>query len=240
MQGLAMASVLLPAMQGPAALIARPLAGLIGALAALACLLLAARRRADTATVLLVGLVLSLLFSSLAAALLALGNDRWELGRALVALSLGGIDGAAPQAVALITPLVAVAVLASWHWAPDLDILLSGEDEARSLGVEIGQLRRWVLVWAAVLTAAAVAIGGGVAFVGLVVPNLVRLREGPAHRPLLLASAVGGAAFVTIADVLCRLLHPGPGELPLGVVTSLVGAPLFLILLIREQRAGRW
>ncbi len=240
MQMLAMAAAMAPILPGAAVLVARPLAGLLGAGAALLVLLFTARRREDTASVLLVGLVLSLLFSSLAACLLALGNDRWELGRALVALSLGGIDGAAPAGVALITPLVLAGLIAAWHWAPDLDLLLSGEEEAAALGVEVARLRLWTLVWAAALTAAAVAIGGGVAFVGLVVPNLVRMCEGPLHRRLILGSAIGGAAFVTLADVASRLLHPGPGELPLGVVTSLIGAPVFLILLQRESRAGRW
>ena len=119
-----------------------------------------------------------------------------------------------------------------------LDVLLSGEDEAASLGVDVGLVRRWTIAWAATLTAAAVAIGGNVAFVGLVVPHALRPFVGVLHRALLPAALVGGAAFVTWADVLTRVV-PSQGQIPLGVVTGLVGAPCFLVLLARASREGR-
>lgn len=231
------APALLPAALPPEAL--RPLAGLGGAAGVLAIVLLAARRGAGAQGVLLIGLILALFFSALSAGLLAVVQDRWEMGRALIALNLGGIADTAPIALVLTVPLVAAGLVMAWRWAPALDVQLTGEEEAAALGLDVPQLRRWVLVWAAVLTSAAVSLGGGVAFVGLVVPNLVRLRLGPGHRPLLGCAALGGAAFVTGADCIARLAAAGAGELPLGVVTSLVGAPVFLWLLWREQRAGR-
>ncbi len=234
-----LAITLLPALPGVPVDLVRAVAGMAGAGAALAVLLMVARRRADTVSVLLVGLVLSLLFSALAAAVLSWASNRWELGRNLVVFSLGGIDAAQSSSVALVIPLLIAGLGAAWAWSPALDVLLTGEEEAAALGLDVRQLRLWVLVWASALVAVAVSLGGGVAFVGLVVPNLLRLRMGPAHRPLVAAAAIGGAAFVTAADVLARLAPLDSGELPLGVVTSLVGAPIFLWLLARERSAGR-
>ena len=128
-------------------------------------------------------------------------------------------------------------VAAAWAWGRELDLFLSGEDEAASLGVDVPRVRRWVVVWAATLTAAAVALGGNVTFVGLVVPHALRPLFGVTHRRLVPAAAFAGGVFVVACDVLARLA-PGPAELPLGVVTGLVGAPVFLSLLIRAGREG--
>jgi iron complex transport system permease protein len=217
----------------------RPLAAFVGALGALAALLMLSRRKADLAALLLIGMVLSVLISSLAAYLVAIANDRYELGRALVSFALGALDAASPAAVALAVPLVAISVAAAWFWSGPLDVALSGAAEAASLGVDLRRLRRWLLVWTALLCAAAVAVGGGVGFVGLIVPNALRATLGPAHRALIPASALGGAAFLTLADVCARACHPGPGEIPLGAITGLVGAPFFLWFFRRERLAGR-
>ena len=235
-----MGSVLLPGLVTivPAACL-RPAAGFAGAALALGCLLAVARRRGDITSVVLLGMVLSMLFSALGAYLLSLANDRWELGRILVTFTLGGIDTATGRSVAVATPLVAVALGASWCWGRTLDVALSGEREAASLGVDTVAMMRWALVWTAVLATAAVTLGGGIGFVGLIVPNVLRAYLGPGHRSLIVASALGGAAFLTAADVCARVLHPGPGEIPLGAITSLVGAPFFIWFFTRERAAGR-
>ena len=100
------------------------------------------------------------------------------------------------------------------------------------------QVRRWAIVWTAVLTGAAVAIGGNVSFVGLVVPHVMRSYVGVRHRALVPAAFVGGAVFVAWADILTRIV-PAQGSIPLGVVTGLVGAPVFLVLLAKAAREGR-
>jgi len=235
-----MGSVLMPGLLTilPAACL-RPAAGCAGAALALGCLLAVARRRGDITSVVLLGMVLSMLFSALGAYLLSLANDRWELGRILVTFTLGGIDTATGRSVAVATPLVAVALGASWCWGRTLDVALSGEREAASLGVDTVAMMRWALVWTAVLAAAAVTLGGGIGFVGLIVPNVLRAYLGPGHRQLIVACALGGAAFLTAADVCARVLHPGPGEIPLGAITSLVGAPFFIWFFTRERAAGR-
>ena len=140
--------------------------------------------------------------------------------------------------VALAAPLVLIGAVVAFGWSRHLDAMLSGEDEAATLGVNVLQVRRWVITWTAVLTGAAVAIGGNVSFVGLVVPHVLRSYVGVKHRALVPAAFVGGAVFVAWADILTRVI-PTQGEMPLGVVTGLVGAPVFLLILARAARDGR-
>jgi iron complex transport system permease protein len=119
-------------------------------------------------------------------------------------------------------------------YASDLNVLLLGEDDAHSLGIEVERTKRLLLAVASLVTAAAVSVSGVIGFVGLVVPHMMRLVVGPDHRVLLPASAFGGAAFLVLTDTVAR---SGPAELPVGVVTAAVGAPFFVYLLrSREVR----
>ena len=102
------------------------------------------------------------------------------------------------------------------------------------MGANVGAVRWWSAIWVSVLVAGAVSVGGNVGFVGLVVPHLLRLVLGPDHRLLLPAGFLGGASFLVLADLLSRLLL-APNELPVGVVTALVGGPFFLALLRRRR-----
>lgn len=215
-----------------------PIGCLAGALGALLVLLAVTGRNAGVVTLLLTGFILSSLFLSIGGLLTSLALETFELGRAVVAFTLGGVESKGGHHVALATPMVGIGALAALGWTRHLDALLMGEDEAQSVGVDVDTVRRWVIVWTAVLTAAAVAIGGNISFVGLVVPHALRPWVGVEHQKLLPAALVGGAVFVLWADVLTRVL-PSPGPVPLGVVTGLVGAPLFLVLLGRASRAGR-
>ena len=162
-------------------------------------------------------------------------RDQWELVRALQGFSLGGVDGTGPIHLALGAPLVLIGGIAAWCWSRPLDVLLSGEVEAAALGVDVTQVRRWVLIWTATLTAAAVALGGSAAFIGLIVPHVMRSCVGVGHRQLIPVSAIAGAAFLVGCDILARVLPP-TGELPIGVVTGMIGAPLFIVVLIRSRR----
>jgi iron complex transport system permease protein len=215
-----------------------PVGCLLGAWSALLLLLAVTGRDASVLTVLLTGFILSSLFLSVGGLLTSLASEDFELGRAVVAFTLGGVDAKGSNHLALAVPMVVLGAAVSLTWTRHLDALLTGEDEARSIGVDVGAVRRWAIIWTATLTAAAVAIGGNVSFVGLVVPHALRPFVGVAHRRLLPAAFVGGAAFVIWADVIVRLV-PSQGHVPLGVVTGLVGAPLFLFLLARASREGR-
>lgn len=215
-----------------------PFGCVAGAFVALLLLLSVTGRDPDMVRLLLTGFILSAFFLSLGGLVTSLAQQSWELGAAVIAFTLGGVDAKGPRHVALAIPLVLVGSFAAFAWGRHLDLLLAGEEEAASLGVDVATVRRWVIVWTAVLTAAAVAIGGNLSFVGLVVPHVLRTHIGVRHHRLVPAAWLGGGVFVALADVLVRTL-PARGQIPLGVVTGLVGAPVFLRLLAESTREGR-
>ena len=206
-----------------------------GALLSLFFLLAIAGQRRDLIMLLLTGFILSALFLSMGSFVLALSQDAWELGRAVVAFSLGGVGGRGVRHVALAAPLIVIGIAAAWLWSGPLDLLLSGEKEARSLGVDTVEVRRWAIVWTAILTAGAVAVGANVAFVGLVVPHAMRPLIGVEHRLLIPAAGLAGGGFLVVCDTISRLPER---EIPLGVITGLIGAPVFLFLLARARSRG--
>jgi iron complex transport system permease protein len=130
-------------------------------------------------------------------------------------------------------------VLAAYH-SRELDILALGEEQSHFLGVAVSRVRLKLLLGASLLTAGAVAVSGVIGFVGLVVPHLVRLLAGPSHGRLLALSAFTGALILIWADVLARVLLATGQELPVGVVTALLGGPFFFYLLKTRQARGIW
>ena len=213
-----------------------PIGCMAGAFMSLAVLMAFVRRGADLLALLLIGFALTSLLLALGSFLTTLAQEQYELGRAVVSFTLGGLGGVGWAHIALASPLVVAGLLAGWLWSRPLDILLAGETEAASLGVDVVSARRWTIAWVGVLTAAAVAIGGNIAFVGLVVPHALRPFVGERHRRLIPTSFLGGATFLGACDLLARVI-PSRVEAPLGVVTGLIGAPLFLWLLGRGRRA---
>jgi iron complex transport system permease protein len=216
---------------------ALPLGCLLGAGAAFMILSAAVGKSAGMVSVLLTGFILSSLLTSAGAFLTSLAQDSWELGRAMVAFSLGGVSGKGMRHVLLAMPLILIGLVASWSWGRSLDLMLTGEEEAAALGLDVRAVRRWIITWTTVLTAAAVALGGGVAFVGLVVPHALRHFTGVSHRRLIPAAALGGAIYVTLCDMVARAI-PAMGEIPLGVITGFIGAPVFFALLLRSRKLG--
>jgi iron complex transport system permease protein len=212
-----------------------PIGCFLGALAALAILLLFLRITEDLLALLLTGFVLSALFLSLSAFVTSIAQETWELGRAVVSFSLGSVSGTGPRQLAFALPLVMTALLASWFWGRSLDLLLSGEEEAQAMGANVGTVRWWSAIWVSVLVAGAVSVGGNVGFVGLVVPHMLRPFTGTKHQRLIPAAALAGGTFLVACDIIARVI-PSRSEIPLGVVTGLIGAPLFLLLLVRLRR----
>jgi len=145
------------------------------------------------------------------------------------------MDVSEARQLVLTGPLIGVAAFAGWLLAPRLDVLLLGEEQAAHLGVRVERLKLGALVLASLLTALAVSLAGIVAFVGLVVPHAVRLVYGPRHRVLIPTAACAGATFVIAADALAHAVL-APTVIPLGIVTAVAGAPVFLHLLRRSRR----
>jgi iron complex transport system permease protein len=153
--------------------------------------------------------------------------------RQIFSYLLGGFDTAAWSQLGAAATLVAIGSILILLRARTLNGLLLGEEAAVHLGVNVGRERAILLGLASLVTAAAVAVSGLIGFVGLVVPHVVRLIVGPNARVVLPLSALGGAALLAFADLAARLL----GEIPVGVVTAVIGAPFFLFLL-RRSRSG--
>ena len=148
---------------------------------------------------------------------------------------LGQLTLASWSDVATIAPYAAVAAIVLLACASRLDVLRVGEEEASTLGVDPARLRLVLIAAATLGTAAAVAVSGLIGFVGIIVPHTVRLTTSASYRVLLPVSMVAGAAFLILADVVARTVQ-APSEIPLGVVTAMVGAPFFLYVL-RSRRA---
>ncbi len=211
-----------------------PLAAFAGAMIALALvyrLSLVRGRRLDAHILLLAGVVVSAFTSALVGAILTL-SEAGQLRNAMLWM-LGGLSAASWQAVGIFAAysLLPLAVLL-WH-ARWFDLLALGDDSARHLGVDPHRLRRTAYLATGCLTAAAVATCGMIGFVGLVVPHAIRRLWGPLHAALLPAAFLLGGTFLVLADALARSVAP-PIELPVGIVTALVGVPLFAVLLRRN------
>jgi iron complex transport system permease protein len=207
---------------------------LVGGIATLLLVWTAARRRGrtDVFVLLLAGVSASYLLSAIITVLMVRAND--DLGAILYWL-LGSFSGRTWTDVE--TALFAVPfMIVPLFFTKEMNILLQGEKRALELGVDVERTKAVLVVTAAILTAIAVSVSGIIAFVGLIIPHLVRLLVGPSHRRLLPLSMLLGAALLSMADLAARTLA-APTELPVGVVTTFIGAPVFVYLLRRGRRA---
>lgn len=189
----------------------------------------------SVATMLLAGIAIAALAGSLTALLEYYASN--EMLRRISLWHMGGLDGANWARVAIVG-IISVLVLGVLPTqARALNALLLGESEARHLGVAVERVKRSLILLVAAGVGVSVAVAGAIAFVGLVVPHIVRLIMGPDHRWLLPASALAGAALLLWADILARILV-APAQLPVGLLTSLLGAPFFISLLRRRHEYG--
>jgi iron complex transport system permease protein len=214
-----------------------PILAFAGALASLFVVYTLTTRggRTPVAMLLLAGVALSTLLAAITSFLITIHWVRVEVAQEVVFWLLGGLDSRTWTHVWLAGVPIALGLAAALAVARDLDLFLSGEEAAASLGVDVERVKRAVLVIAALLTGAAVAVSGIVGFVGLIVPHAVRLLVGPAHRRVVPMTALVGATFLVLADLVARTALT-PHEISLGVVTACCGAPLFLWLLLRYRR----
>jgi iron complex transport system permease protein len=216
-----------------------PVMSFVGALVVLFLVYAIATRRGRTpvATLLLAGIALNALTSAASSYLISAGWVRYEVAQEILFWLMGGLDSRMWDHVWLVLPCLVAGLTLALLYARDLDVLLLGDEAALAVGTDVEHVKRVVLTGAALLTGGAVAVSGVIGFVGLVVPHMVRLIIGPRHRNLLPASALAGAAFLIVADILARTLQR-PQEVPLGIITAFFGAPFFLYLLLRHQSAN--
>jgi iron complex transport system permease protein len=214
-----------------------PIAAMTGALLALALVYAMATRGGVTpvTTLLLAGVAAGSLLTAISSLLLSMNIVNWQMAQDIVFWMMGGLDARTWTHFWLCAPFVLLGLVAAMVQARDLDLLQQGEETAASFGVDVESAKRLLTITTAVLTGASVAVAGMVGFVGLVVPHAVRLVLGPSNRTLLPASAVAGAAFLILCDLAARTIHR-PTEIRLGIVTALLGGPVFIALLIRRYR----
>jgi len=195
--------------------------------------------RTSVVTLLLAGFALSVVLSYIMSFLMIL-NDRLQLNlRVLYAWLLGGISVTSWIQVEVIAALILTAGTLAMAFARSLNAMSLGDEMAAHLGVPVERDRVALLALGSMLTAAAVVGGGLIGFVGLIIPHAVRLVFGPEHSRLLPLSALTGAIFLVLADLLSRILIP-PNELPVGILTALLGGPIFLYLLRRSKQEYRF
>ena len=186
-------------------------------------------------TIILAGIIVGAFIGSITSLLISLG-DRDAMTQIMYWL-YGSVGMRGWSHVQLVIPFMIVgSIILLMHYR-ELNALALGEEAADHIGVNVKRGKIMILIGASLLTGAAVAVSGSIGFVGLVIPHLVRLLTGPNHRHLLPLSMLFGGSFLILADLLARTLI-APKELPIGVITALVGAPVFAFLLIRE-RIGR-
>ncbi|EPG6144200.1 FecCD family ABC transporter permease [Klebsiella pneumoniae] len=211
------------------------LAAFIGSLAVMVVIFILSRaEEGSLSRLLLVGIAINALCGALVGVLSWLSNDA-QL-RQLSLWGMGSLGQAEWPTLLVAATLIIPAALAVWWMASRLNLLQLGDEEAHYLGVNVQVLQRWLLLCSAVLVAAAVAISGVIGFIGLVVPHLMRLWLGPDHRGLIPGSLLAGAILLLLADTLARTVA-APAEIPVGLLTSLLGAPWFLWLVFRRENS---
>ncbi|HZD16796.1 MAG TPA: iron ABC transporter permease [Actinomycetota bacterium] len=184
------------------------------------------------ATLLLAGVAIAAVISSLMSLVMSFSGEQI---RDIYAWLLGGLVAQGWRSIAVVVPVVAVGLAGATLLSHELNLVALGEERAAQLGVEVDRLKRRAIAVGALLAAAAVSVAGVIGFVGLMTPHLLRLLIGADTRRLLPAAALGGATLLILADLAARTLI-APSELPVGVVTALLGGPFFLYLLRREGR----
>lgn len=226
--------VLPPAVQAVLGLYTVPVAAFLGGWATVLLLYGVATRggRTSVATMLLAGIALGALAGAVSGLLVYAADDQ-QL-RDLTFWGLGSLAGATWAKLASAAPIIVVAVAGAAFLGRGLNALALGEATALHLGIPVQRVKTLAILCVAAATGAAVAVSGGIGFVGIVVPHVLRLATGPDHGPLLVNSALLGASLLLAADMIARLVI-APAELPIGIVTAVLGAPVFLWILLRRR-----
>lgn len=232
---LVLGGTLLESLPAPVGVFIVPIAAFAGALASAAFVHAVSAVHGGTAssTLILAGIAINAFSGAVSGIFFFFANDA-QL-RSATFWTLGSLGGASWSTLTVAAPLMLLCMVALMFCGRRLDALQLGDAQAEFLGLHVRRLKHGVMLLVALGVAAAVSLTGLIAFVGLVVPHLVRLALGPGHRTLLPASALLGASLLVLADLGARTLA-APAEIPIGVLTSVIGAPFFLWLLLRSRR----
>ena len=187
--------------------------------------------RLHTTTLLLTGVCLTLLIGALVSFLMVMHHDKMDR---IIFWTMGSFASASWMDIAIVAPVAIVGIVLLLVYAKDLNILLAGGNEAQSLGVETEKVKRIILFVTTLMVAFSVASCGVIGFVGLIVPHAVRLVMGPDNRRLMPVAVFVGALFMLLCDTAARTIFQ-PSELPVGSLTAIVGAPLFIYMLYRNK-----
>jgi iron complex transport system permease protein len=211
-----------------------PAAAFVGALLTMLLVVRLAswRGRLDAISLLLAGVAVSYTLAAITSFLQVFAREQMA---AVVFWMMGGLGAASWPYFVMIAPMFIVGAALSLAYTRELNLMLLGDERAGHLGVNVGRFKLVALATASLLTAAAVAVAGLIGFVGLMVPHMVRLTLGPDHRLLLPASFLGGGIVLVLADLLARTII-APVEIPVGIVTAIIGGPFFVWLLVTGER----
>lgn len=193
------------------------------------------KRGVDTFSLLLTGVVISTVLSSFISLMMLAHQDE---AMKIMTWTMGSFNAKSWNHVLTILIPTVIGIFFTIYHGKDLNVLVMGEEEAMTMGLDTKRLKRNMLLICALLTSIAVSVSGIIGFVGLIVPHFIRLIFGSEHKFLLKASFVFGAIFMLLSDTIARSLLGG-FEIPVGIITSLIGGPLFLILLVRYRRSLR-
>lgn len=188
--------------------------------------------RTSVATMLLAGIALSALTMAFTGVLIYMADDAQM--RDFTFWNMGSLSGANWNKLVIAAPVVLLALGTAQFLAKGLNAMALGEDAARHMGVSVQLVKRVAILCVAAATGVSVAISGGIGFVGIVVPHVLRLVSGPDHKHLVLNSALLGACVLVSADVVARVII-APAELPIGIITAIIGGPFFLWILLRQR-----
>ena len=190
-----------------------------------------------TETLILSGVAISSLLSALVSFLTFISGDKLE---GIVFWSMGNLGGADWNEIAFSAPVILLCSILLMMQAKSLNALMLGDVHAMDLGVNVKNCRLSVLILTTVIVASAVSFTGVIGFIGLVIPHILRIVLGPDNKTIMPICLIAGSSFILICDYLSRIIAPQYGTLPIGVVTALIGAPVFIYLLIRRKKEVGW
>lgn len=211
---------------------ASPLAAFVGALLTMVWVFVLGRRagRLSSYTLLLAGVITASFLSAIILFVLSLLSTRDVRGTAF--WLMGDLSVVTEVQIRVLVPVIVLGICGLYLFAKDLNVLLLGEEESAHLGVNVTRVETVVYILASLLTGVAVSVSGAIGYLGLLVPHLGRMIVGSDHRMLIPTAALGGAIMLVVSDTLARTVV-APGELPVGAVTAVAGAPVFIYLLRR-------